>query len=86
MGDGIDIKADSVLDVKGLCCPMPIVKAKKGMDAIEVGQVLEIIGTDPGTKGDMPAWANRAGHEFLGSSEEGEVLHFCVRKGKSSHL
>ena len=84
MGDVIDVKPDSVLDVKGLCCPMPVVKAKKAMETIEVGQVLEIVGTDAGSKGDMPAWAKRAGHEFLGSTEEegGEVFHFFVRKGK----
>ena len=78
----IDVKPDQVLDVKGLCCPMPVVKAKKAMDALEPGQVLEILGTDPGSKGDMPAWANRAGHEFLGESEEDGVFHFWVRKGK----
>ncbi|MCL4309770.1 MAG: sulfurtransferase TusA family protein [Thermoleophilia bacterium] len=84
MGEVIDVKPDSVLDVKGLCCPMPVVKAKKAMETIEVGQVLEIVGTDAGSKGDMPAWAKRAGHEFLGSTEEegGEVFHFFVRKGK----
>ncbi len=82
MGD-IDVKPDEVLDVKGLCCPMPVVKAKKAIDAIEAGQVLEIVGTDVGSKGDMPAWAKRAGHEFLGfSEEEGGVFHFFVRKGK----
>ncbi len=82
MGEGSDIKADHVLDVKGLCCPMPVVKAKKAIDGIEMGQVLEIIGTDPGSKGDMPAWANRAGHEFLGSSDDGDEFHFWVKKGK----
>ncbi len=84
MGDTIDLKADSVLDVKGLCCPMPVVKAKKAIGTIEVGQVLEIIGTDAGSKGDMPAWAKRAGHEFLGMTEEegSEVFHFFVKRGK----
>lgn len=84
MAETIDVKPDSVLDVKGLCCPMPVVKAKKAMDALEPGQVLEIIGTDAGSKGDMPAWAKRSGNEFLGFTEEdgGEVFHFFVRKGK----
>lgn len=82
MGDVIDVKPDEVLDVQGLCCPMPVVKSKKAIDALEMGQVLEIIGTDPGSKGDLPAWANRAGHEFLGSTEEGDVFHFFVKKGK----
>jgi tRNA 2-thiouridine synthesizing protein A len=82
MGDGSDVQPDSILDVKGLCCPMPVVKSKKAMDAIEVGQVLEIVGTDPGSKGDIPAWAKRAGHEFVGSKEDGDVFHFFVKKGK----
>ncbi|MHB0867555.1 MAG: sulfurtransferase TusA family protein [Thermoleophilia bacterium] len=82
MGDAIDVKPDLVLDVKGLCCPMPVVKAKKAMDGLEPGQILEIIGSDPGSKGDMPAWANRAGHEFLGATDEGEEFHFWVKKGK----
>jgi len=83
MGDAIDIKPDSILDVKGLCCPMPVVKAKKAIDGMESGQIMEIVGTDAGSKGDIPAWAKRAGHEFLASSEEdgGEVFHFFVKKG-----
>ncbi|GBE57790.1 sulfurtransferase TusA [bacterium BMS3Abin01] len=83
MGDATDIKPDSILDVKGLCCPMPVVKAKKAIDGLEQGQIMEIIGTDAGSKGDIPAWAKRAGHEFIGSTEEngGEVFHFFVKKG-----
>lgn len=82
MGDAIDVKPDLVLDVKGLCCPMPVVKAKKAIGELQVGEVLEIVGTDPGSKGDIPAWAKRGGHEFIGSWEEGEVFHFFVKKGK----
>lgn len=82
MSDAVDVKPDQVLDVKGLCCPMPVVKAKKAIEALQVGEVLEIIGTDPGSKGDIPAWSKRGGHEFLGSKENGEVFHFFVKKGK----
>lgn len=82
MSDAVDVKPDVVLDVKGLCCPMPVVKAKKTIEDLQVGEVLEIIGTDPGSKGDIPAWAKRGGHEFLGSKEDGEVFHFFVKKGK----
>ena len=39
MGDATDIKPDSILDVKGLCCPMPVVKAKKAIDGLEQGQI-----------------------------------------------
>jgi tRNA 2-thiouridine synthesizing protein A len=47
-----------VLDVKGLKCPMPIVKAKKALDALEPGQVLQVVATDKGSVLDMQGWAN----------------------------
>jgi len=75
------IVPDLTLDVSGLCCPMPVLKAKKAIDTLATGQILEVIGTDPGSKSDMPAWANRAGHEFLGSEEENGKFKFYIRKG-----
>lgn len=60
-----EIKADSVLDVAGLTCPMPVVKLKKGMEILESGQVLELHATDRGTLNDFPAWAKNGGHTIL---------------------
>ena len=48
------IKPDQTLDVRGLSCPMPTLKTGKMMKSLEVGQILEVLGTDPGTKKDMP--------------------------------
>ncbi|TGB02841.1 sulfurtransferase TusA family protein [Halobacillus salinus] len=76
----MDIKTDFSLDAKGLACPMPIVKTKKTMKDIEAGQVLEVLATDQGSKADLAAWAKSAGHQFLGTIEEGEVLKHYVRK------
>ena len=61
------MKADKVLDAKGLACPMPIVKTKKAMDEIETGQILEVLTTDKGAKNDLTAWATSTGHEMLDS-------------------
>ncbi len=61
-----DIKPDEVLDCRGLSCPMPILKVKKAMANMSAGQVLEVLGTDPGTRNDLPAWAKRTGNEYLG--------------------
>lgn len=68
------MSVDKVLDVKGLACPMPIVKTKKAMDELEPGQVLEIYATDKGAKNDLTAWAKSSGHELLKHEEENGVL------------
>lgn len=74
------IKTNSILDAKGLACPMPIVKTKKAMNALEAGQVLEIQATDKGSTADMKAWSESTGHQYLGTVEEGAVLKHYLRK------
>ncbi|MEI2400959.1 sulfurtransferase TusA family protein, partial [Paenibacillus phytohabitans] len=64
------LKTNSVLDAKGLACPMPIVKTKKAMNHLEGGQVLEVLATDKGSKADLKAWAESTGHQYLGTLEE----------------
>ena len=75
------MRADQVLDAKGLACPMPIVKTKKAMKDMEQGQVLEIHATEPGVKSDLTAWAQSMGNELLEHREEDGVLKFWIRKG-----
>lgn len=75
-----EIKADHVLDAKGLACPMPIVKTKKEMNNVEPGKVLLIEATDQGSKADLKAWAERSAHQYLGTIEEGDVLKHYLRK------
>jgi tRNA 2-thiouridine synthesizing protein A len=75
-----DIKPDEVLDCRGLSCPMPILKIKKAMANMSAGQVLEVLGTDPGTRNDLPTWAKRTGNEYLGEKEGSGFIHFFVRK------
>ncbi|WP_226581868.1 sulfurtransferase TusA family protein [Halobacillus litoralis] len=79
----MELKTDLTLDAKGLACPMPIVKTKKTMKDIEAGQVLEIQATDKGSKADLEAWAKSAGHQYLGTIEENDVLKHYVRKAGS---
>ena len=75
------IKADKTLDAKGLECPMPLLKSKKVIDTLEPGQILEILGTDEGSKIDLPGWCERVGHTYLGVKEEGSYLKFYIKKG-----
>ncbi|MFS0656898.1 sulfurtransferase TusA family protein [Bacillus sp. 179-C3.3 HS] len=73
--------SDHILDVKGLACPMPIVRTKKKMDDLAEGQVLEIHATDKGAQADLAAWAKSSGHELIAQTNEGNVLKFWMRKG-----
>lgn len=78
-----NLKANVILDARGLACPMPIVKTKKAMNNLEEGQVLEVQATDKGSKADMKAWAESSGHQYLGTIEEGEVLKHYLRKSSN---
>ncbi|MEG0439273.1 MAG: sulfurtransferase TusA family protein [Solibacillus sp.] len=75
------IKADVQLDAKGLACPMPIVRTKKAMNELTEGQVLEVLATDKGSKADLVAWSKTVGHQYIGTTEDGEVLAHYIRKG-----
>ena len=68
------MKSDKILDAKGLACPMPIVRTKKAINELEVGQILDIHATDKGAKNDLAAWAKSGGHELLTDVEEDGVL------------
>lgn len=76
------MKADASLDCFGLLCPMPIIETAKKLKELQIGQILEIVSTDPGIKEDMPSWCQLTGHEFLGFEEEGEIIKVYVRKMK----
>ncbi|MEC1523265.1 sulfurtransferase TusA family protein [Neobacillus niacini] len=78
-----NVKANVMLDAKGLACPMPIVKTKKTMNGLEAGQVLEVQATDKGSKADLKVWAESTGHQYLGTLEEGDVLKHYLRKSSS---
>ncbi|GAB6935969.1 MAG: sulfurtransferase TusA family protein [Bacillota bacterium] len=73
--------ADLVVDARGLSCPMPIVKAKKGIDSLQPGQVMELITTDKGSVNDVQAWAKQAGHEVLSVEERNGEYRFRIQKG-----
>jgi tRNA 2-thiouridine synthesizing protein A len=71
---------DKTLDCKGLNCPLPVLQTKKAMDALTVGQTLEMLSTDPGSKNDIVAWAKRTGNELTETVEDGGVFKFYLKK------
>lgn len=69
------------LDCKGLSCPMPMMKLAKAMKKLNSGEILEMLGTDPGTKSDMPNWCAKTGNELLEQTDlEGGVTRMLIQK------
>jgi TusA-related sulfurtransferase len=66
ISDLSNIIAVKVVDARGSACPGPLLEAKKGIGAVPVGEVLEIWSGDANTKNDIPKWAEKVGHEYLG--------------------
>jgi tRNA 2-thiouridine synthesizing protein A len=75
-------KADKVLDLKGLLCPLPVVKMAKAIKEVEVGQTIEAFATDPGVMADIPAWARSTGHELVVLEKVDRQFRFVVRRMK----
>ena len=77
----VGLQADYTLDVRGLFCPSPVLKAREEMDRLQAGQTLQIIASDPATQEDIPRWAKRAGYEVLSLTRSGQDITFVIRKG-----
>ncbi len=75
-----EIQENSVLDCKGLSCPLPILKTKKAMDALSTGEILKMEATDPGSINDITSWAKRTGNELLQHSESNGIYTFYLKK------
>ena len=81
MDDLENIKADLLVDCRGLSCPMPILRLKKELKTTETGKIVEVWSTDPGSKKDMPDFAKKQGDEFLGYVDEAGYTRYLIKKG-----
>jgi tRNA 2-thiouridine synthesizing protein A len=70
------------LDVTNTFCPVPVLRAQETIREIPVGEVLEIIATDEGSGGDIPAWTKNNGHELIESFEDNGIFKFYIRRKK----
>jgi tRNA 2-thiouridine synthesizing protein A len=71
---------DKEFDASGLACPLPIVKTKKALSDMASGQVLRVIATDPGSVGDMAAFAEQTGNQLLEQGREEKKYVFFLKK------
>ncbi|KAB2919278.1 MAG: sulfurtransferase TusA family protein [Hyphomicrobiaceae bacterium] len=72
--------ADKTIDAKGVNCPIPILKAKKGITEVPAGGTLEVLATDPGSVADFQAFCRTTGNELVEQSEAGGVYRFLIKR------
>ena len=69
-----------VLDVKGLACPLPVLRAKKAMRDVAPDETLEVLATDPGAVADFKAFCETTRHQLVETREDAGVFTFVIRK------
>jgi len=75
-----EIEFDLEVDASGLKCPLPILRAKKGLSQIQSGQVVKVVTTDPHAKEDFQAFSAQTGNELLVQQPSNDSLHHYLKK------
>jgi len=72
--------SENTLDLSGLLCPLPVLRARKRLQAMPSGAILKVIATDPMSAIDMPHFCNEQGHALLEQRQDGGALIFRIRR------
>ena len=83
--DTIDLKTldlAKTVDARGTACPGPLLEAKRAMASVPMSGILEVLSSDEGSNEDIPLWARKVGHEYLGNVEEAGYWRVFVKRGK----
>jgi len=72
--------ADHFLDLKGLKCPLPVMKTNKALRNVPTGKTLEVIATDPGAVADFEAYCRKTGNKLLEASRIGDTFRFLIKR------
>jgi len=73
---------DKEVDARGVACPGPLLEAKRGITTVPVGGVISILSSDVSTNNDLPRWAAKMGHEYLGTITEAGFWRIFVKRAK----
>ncbi len=77
-----NLKADKVVDARGMSCPGPLLAAKKAVTEVPAEGIMEVLSSDPGTRRDIPLWAKKMSYEYLGDIEEAGYWRIFVKTVK----
>lgn len=75
---------EKTLNVTGLLCPIPVLRARRVLDTMQLGEKLTITASDPASVHDMPAFCKMAGHKLLMAHESDGLITFEVEKGSDA--
>jgi tRNA 2-thiouridine synthesizing protein A len=75
--------SETLLDVKGMTCPLPVLRANRALRTLAPGERLRVLATDRAAVADFQAFCREAGHALLAWSEEAGVFSFVIRKAGS---
>lgn len=76
------LKPEKTVDARGTACPGPLLEAKRALTQVPRGGIMEVLSSDASTNQDIPLWARKVGHEYLGTVEEAGYWRLYVRRGK----
>ena len=68
------------LDATGLLCPLPVLKARKRLQALQTGETLTVIADDPAAIVDVPHFCSESGHVLVSSDLNGAIQTYIIRK------
>lgn len=75
-----EIKVSRTIDARGSFCPGPLMELIRAVKEAHVGEVIEVLSSDQGSKRDIPLWVSKAGHTLLSISDKGGYTSFIVKK------
>ena len=78
---GMKFEVDMELDLSGLQCPMPLLKAKLALNGMQTSQVLKVVATDPGSEKDFQLFAQHSDHQILEFRKDQSAYYYWIRKG-----
>jgi tRNA 2-thiouridine synthesizing protein A len=76
------LKVDKTVDARGTACPGPLLEAKRGMTSVPMAGIMEVLSSDEGTTEDVPLWAKKVGHEYLGVVPDAGMWRVYIKRGK----
>jgi len=77
-----NLTTDKTIDCRGTACPGPLLEAKRKITTVPISGTIEVLSSDAGTADDIPAWAKKVGHEFLGTLSESGLWRIFLKRGK----
>ena len=76
------LQVEKQVDARGTACPGPLLEAKRSITSVSMGGTMEVLSSDQSTNKDVPLWARKVGHEYLGTIEEPGYWRIFVKRGK----